>query len=264
MPGSFTDYAETKLLDHFLGGMTTPAFTPYVGYFLTDAGETAPGSEPAGGGYQRTPAPPSYWLTATNQLTQTVQDIVCPRATGYHGTVVGTGIFDSAVGGNCWAYFPAIDTELIETRDSLVILAGGLVHQFLPGGFSNYLKNLILNYVYKGVPLPVFPTVWGAYFTSAPTDAVPGTEPGVGGYARIAVANNSANFAAVSGGIKENAVAVQFPISTAPQGTASHYGWFTAESGGQFLAYGALDPAQIIGINSQLILLPGDIKLTLD
>lgn len=42
MAGSFTDYAEAKILDAVLGGISLPQFTPYVGYFLTSPGETGP------------------------------------------------------------------------------------------------------------------------------------------------------------------------------------------------------------------------------
>lgn len=262
--GSFTDYAESRLLDAILGGSSLPAFTPYLGYFLTDAGETGPGSEPGGGNYNRVAMLPDVFTTPSAQVTQNAEDVVFTRATANHGTVVGIGLFDSAVGGNCWVYYPSVDTEIIENRDSLVVLSGGLVHQFLPGGYSNYLKNLILDAVYRGVPLPAFPTVYAAYYTSAPSDSMPGTEPGAGGYLRVAVANNSANFSPTSGGIKKNAAAVQFPITSADQGTATHFGWHTAASGGQFLAYGPLNPPAVMGINSQLILMVGDIQHTLD
>lgn len=264
MPGSFSNYAENKILDHIFGGTSMSAGSLYLGYFITGCDDNGPGAEPSGGGYARMEVGPAYWQTSTAQLTTNIQDIIMPRATGNHGNIVGLGLFDSSVGGNFLAYFPAEDTTLIETRDSLVILNGGLIHQFNPGGFSNYLKNGILNHVYKAIPLPTFPTLYVGWMTSAPSDAAAGTEPSVGGYLRIATANNGVNYSSTSGGKKENATSVQFAIATAAQGTASHLGFWTAETGGQFLAYGALAPSKVIGANDQLILLAGDIEITLD
>lgn len=264
MAGSFTDYAEAKIMDAILGGISLPQFTPYIGYFLTSPGETGPGSEPAGGGYNRVATASDMWLTSTIAQTQNTQDIVCPRATANQGTVVALGLFDSAVGGNCYVYYDATDTELIEIRDSLVILSGGLSHSFLAGGFSEYLKNLIFNHVYRGVPMPLFPTVYGGLNTTAPTDQVAGLEPAVGGYVRQPIANNATNFPATSGGIKQNSVPIEFPIATADIGTITHFSFYSAASGGQHLVYGTLNPSKAILTNDQLKFLPGDIKLLLD
>jgi hypothetical protein len=264
MAGSFTDYAEAKILDAVLGGISLPQFTPYIGYFLTSPGESGPGSEPAGGGYNRVATASDIWLTSTVAQTQNVQDIICPRATANQGTVVAIGLFDSAVGGNCYVYYNSTDTELIENRDSLVILSGGLSHSFLAGGFSEYLKNLIFNHIYRGVPMPLFPTVYSGLNTAAPTDQTPGTEPTIGGYIRQPIANNATNFPATSGGIKQNAVEIEFPIATADIGNISHFSIYNAASGGQHLAYGMLNPAKTLLTNDQLKFLAGDIKVSLD
>lgn len=264
MPGSFSDYTEKKILDHVFGGSQFSVPSLHLGYFISDANDTGPGAEPNGGGYERIMLDPSYWIASTTQMVQNTKDIICPRSTGYQGDVVGVGLFDSSVGGNFLIHFPAEDTLLIEERDSLVVLNGGLVHQFNPGGFSNYLKNAIFNHLYKGIPLPIFPSLYVGYMSTAPSDASPGDEPAGGGYIRQALANNSVNFAPTGGGIKETAVAIQFPIATDDQGEASYIGFFTAPSGGQFLSYGPLTPAKAIGINDQLIFLAGDIDITLD
>jgi hypothetical protein len=264
MPGSFSDYAEKKILDHIFGGAQFAVPSLYLGYFITDASEEGPGTEPVGSGYERIAVDPSYWLASTTQMVQNTKDIICQRTTGYHGDVVGIGLFDSSVGGNFLCYFPAESSVLVEGRDSLVILNGGLVHQFSPGGFSNYLKNAVLNHLYKGIPLPIFPTLFIGYMSTAPSDVAPGAEPSGGGYIRQAIANNSVNFSATGGGIKKTATTVQFPIASAPQGEAAHLGFWSAVSGGQFLSYGALNPSRSIDISDQLIFLAGDIKVTLD
>lgn len=265
MPGSFTDQAENIYLDHIFGGQTKSTFTPYIGYFLTTAGETSPGSEPVGNGYARVASTPDDWLAATAQRTQNVRDIVMPRASGVHGNVVGIGLWDSSIGGRCFVYFPATDFELIEARDSLIILTGGLVHQFLEGGFSHWLQNAILNDLYKLIPLPIFPTVWAANFVSGtPTSASPGTEPGGSGYSRLAIANNLVNFPAASGGHKLNGTTWEWPLSTGTQGTVSSVGFFTEQTGGQYLAFGPVTPPKQILINDWFGIAQGDMEFVLD
>lgn len=265
MPGSFTDLGENLYLDHILGGVTKSTFQLYLGYFLTDASESSAGTEPVGNGYSRIATTPDDWLTATTKTTQNVNDLKFPRATGIHGTIVGFGAFDSSAAGKCLVYFPAQDVEVVETRDSLIVLAGGLVHQFLEGGFSTYLKNAILNDLYKAIPLPIFPTLWASYFvTGAPTDDTPATEPAVGSYSRVAVANNVTNFPAATGGSKSNASSWEWPLATAIQGTASYVGMHSASTGGQYLGYAPLNPVKEIGINDQLIVSAGDGVFTLD
>lgn len=264
MPGSFTDYAEAKLLDHWFGGNTMAVPTLHLGYFLTASSENGHGAEPNGNGYLRTPVPPETWLLSTAQLTQNIVDIVCPRSTGEQGEVVGVGVFDSSVGGNCLVYFEADSPLLIQELDSLVIMSGALVHQWTTGGFSNYLKNKIFNHIYKGIPMGVEPTLYGGLMTTAPSDATAGNEPAGGGYVRIPVANNGANFAATSGGIKQTAATIQFPLATALWGSAGYFGWWNSVSGGQFLAYGVCDPIKTVDIDDQLAFKSGDIQITLD
>lgn len=266
MPGSFSNFAENKILDHLFGGTPFAVPTLHVGYFLTGCDDNGPGAEPSSGSYARVAVPPATWLSSTAQQTQNVADIVCPRSTDAQGDVVGIGLFDSSVGGNFLAYFPAEDGILIEKRDSLVILAGGLIHQFNPGGFTNYTKDLILNHVYKGIPLPNFPVLYAGYMTTAPSDALAGTEPSAGGHLRQPVANNGSSYAPTSGGVKLNSIKVEFPVVTAAGGlgNAGWFGWWTAATGGQFIAYGPMTPPQNMALNSQLIFLEGDLQHTLD
>lgn len=263
MAGSFTNYAEAKILDAILGGISLPQFTPYLGYFLSSPSENGPGAEPSGGGYNRVPVN-GKWTSSVAGQTQNTEDIIFPRATENQGSVIALGLFDSAIGGHCYAYFLSADTELIEKRDSLIVLSGGLSHSFLGGGFSEYLKNLIFNHIYCGIPMPIFPTIWAGLNTSAPTDQVVGIEPTGGGYLRQAIANNASNFALTSGGLKQNSITIEFPVATAGWGTITHFSFYNAASGGQHLIYGSLNPSKSILINDQLKFLPGDIKISLD
>lgn len=111
---------------------------------------------------------------------------------------------------------------------------------------SDYLENKILDHILGGVDFTRPATVHFAFFTIAPTDAGGGTEVTGGGYARVAVTNNSTNFPTASGGSKSNGTAIVFPTASAGWGTVSHYGVFDAASGGNLLFHGALSAAKLV------------------
>jgi hypothetical protein len=78
-------------------------------------------------------------------------------------------------------------------------------------------------------------------FTSAPTDAGGGTELSGGGYSR-----KQATFGAVTGGAISTSTDTQFDDASASWGTISHAGLFNSATGGQLLAYGALNTPSAI------------------
>lgn len=242
MTGALTNYGAGIYLNHLLGGNTKPTTTPFLGCFLTTPTVLGPGTEPSGQGYARIPIPEPAFTNSTTGATQLAIDLVFPMATGNWGQIVGMGVFDSAVGGNCLAFYHAADVKLIERNDKLVVLAGGLQHSLTGTTWSNLIKNQILNDLYNYTPMPTYPTVYCAAFTTAPTVTGGGTEPAGNGYHRVAIANSAVNFSP-SGLIKENITAVMFPEATGEWGTISHFGWFDADSGGQFLLGGVVTDA---------------------
>lgn len=82
------------------------------------------------------------------------------------------------------------------------------------------------------------PATWyfGLSTTTPNDDGTNFTEPSSGSYARVAKTNNSTNFPAattVSGETrKSNGTAITWPNPTANWGEVTHYGIFTASSGG--------------------------------
>jgi hypothetical protein len=82
------------------------------------------------------------------------------------------------------------------------------------------------------------PATWylGLSTTTPADDGTGFTEPAGGSYARVALTNNSTNFPAASspGGIttKSNGAKFTFPNPTGNWGQVTHYGFFTASSGG--------------------------------
>ncbi|MCI4463680.1 MAG: hypothetical protein JHC30_05885, partial [Caldisericum sp.] len=89
-------------------------------------------------------------------------------------------------------------------------------------------------------------TVYIALFTVAPTDAGGGTEVSGGGYARVAVANNSTNFPPATNGQKSNGTAIIFPTATADWGTIVAVGIYDAATNGNLLFWANLTTARTV------------------
>ncbi|MBD2771144.1 phage tail fiber protein [Iningainema tapete] len=249
MPGSLSDYAEAQLLNQLFGGV--PYAIPnilYFGYMVGVPGETGPGAEPNSGNYQRvavTNNTTNFPVTA-NQIKTNAIEIQFESATSNHGLVQAVGIWDSPTSGNMLVYFPLANPISIGVSDAMRIPAASLTLQFNTGGLSNYVKNALLNTLLGNVPFNIIPILYFGYATSTPTDAVAGTEPSAGAYARVGVANNTNLFPAATLGSKANALDINFPEATASQGTVTNVQIFDAQSGGNYLGRYAFGTPQSI------------------
>lgn len=109
----------------------------------------------------------------------------------------------------------------------------------MPGGKSTYLSNKVLDHILGGPDYSRPATVYVGLFTTLPgSGGSGGTEASGGGYARIAVANNSANFPAASNGVKRNANPIQWPAFTQDMPTFVGAGIWDASTGGNLLYWG--------------------------
>lgn len=265
MPGSFSDWAEAKILNHIFGGETWTPPSLYLGYALSSGGETGPGSEATGAGYSRVPTNTTFWSISTAQETHNVSDIKCPKATAVQGSVVAIQLWDSSFGGNMICYIPIDGDLVIENKDAITIPAGVISHTWQSGGFTNYLKNLIFNHVYKAVQMPVNPKLSFNYMVSAPSDIAAGSEPSGGsGGERKEFNNNLTTFAVAAGGEKKVAVELVFNEAISAQGTAGWLGIWSQQAGGDFMAYGILNPPKALDIGDTLIMSPETVVITLD
>jgi len=113
-------------------------------------------------------------------------------------------------------------------------------------GKSDYLENKVLDFLLGGVSYTPPATVYIALFTAAPTDAGGGTEVSGGGYARVAVTNNTTNFPAASNGSKSNGTTITFPTATADWGTVVAVGIFDAATNGNLLFWANLTTSKTI------------------
>ena len=111
----------------------------------------------------------------------------------------------------------------------------------MAGSKSNYLENRILDHVLGGSDFSRPGTIYLALSTSAYTDSATGSsmsEVSGGGYARVAVTNDTTNWPNASGGQKSNGEVFTFPTATGNWGTVQSFYIVDASSGGNCL-YGA-------------------------
>lgn len=102
---------------------------------------------------------------------------------------------------------------------------------------TDYLESALLNHVLRNTAYTSPTTVYLALFTTATSDAAPGTEVTGGSYARQAVAFN-----APSGGAVVNTAVETF--TNMPACTVTHWGIFDAVSAGNMLFHGALSASK--------------------
>lgn len=87
------------------------------------------------------------------------------------------------------------------------------------------------------------------YSTAPNSDGTGGTELALsGGYARIAIANNTTSWSTASAKSKRNAIALAFPQATANWTTAVAAVLLDASSGGAIRAWGVLDPVVTVTV----------------
>jgi hypothetical protein len=120
---SFSDYLETKVLDHVFGGTayTAPA-TLYVALFTAAPSDSGGGTEVSGGGYARQ----TIAFTTSGDTTSNTAAVEFPTATANYGTVTHVGIFDASTAGNLMAWAALTASKTIETGDVFRIPLGDL------------------------------------------------------------------------------------------------------------------------------------------
>jgi hypothetical protein len=114
-------------------------------------------------------------------------------------------------------------------------------------------KDTVLDDVWSG-------TFYLSLHTSSPSGAGAGsTEVSGGGYVRQAV-----TFDAAADGEKANADAVTFPTASSSWGTVTHFGLFSASSGGSLLFYAPLTSPVAVGTGALATFEAGDLIIEVD
>ncbi|KKL02476.1 hypothetical protein LCGC14_2626490 [marine sediment metagenome] len=128
MPG-FNDYAEDKILDHAIGGITWTAPTTYLALWIGDPTETgAGGAEVSAIGTAYVRVAPTYSAASGGSITNSA-DIDYPQATAGYGTVTHGLLADNVTpgGGNPIMYGPLTNQKTIDQDDQFRVLTGDLV-----------------------------------------------------------------------------------------------------------------------------------------
>jgi len=121
---SFSNYLETKVLDHVFGGTAyTAPSTLYLALFTAVSdGEAGTVTEVSGGGYARQ----TVAFTTSGNTTSNTSAVEYPTATANYGTVTHVGIYDASSSGNLMAYASLSSSKTIETGDVFRVPAGDL------------------------------------------------------------------------------------------------------------------------------------------
>jgi len=122
---SFSNFLETKVLDHVFGGTayTAPA-TLYLGLHTSNPAEDDSGTEvsTSGTAYARQ----TVAFTTSGDTTSNTAAVEYPTATASYGTVSHVGVYDASTAGNLLAYGALTTSKAIATGDVLRIPAGDL------------------------------------------------------------------------------------------------------------------------------------------
>jgi len=114
----------------------------------------------------------------------------------------------------------------------------------MPGSKSDFLELELLDHVLGAQAYTAPANIFIGLFTTAPADGGGGTECSAGNYARKSVTNNTTNFPAASGGLKQLATQQDFVTANADWAPALTpvvaFGLFDAVSGGNLLYWGWL------------------------
>lgn len=124
-------------------------------------------------------------------------------------------------------------------------------------GTTHYLQNKLIDQIFRGVAYTFPSTLYVSLFTTAPTAVgTDGVEVSAGGYARVALTANLADWNATQGGntaassgttgSTNNAVQITFGTPTANWGSVVAQGIWDAATGGNLLVFDTLTNAKTV------------------
>ena len=113
---------------------------------------------------------------------------------------------------------------------------------------SDYLKNKLINGVYRNIPYSPPTNLYVALYSDDPTSGDIGTELAGSGYARVTA---SFDEPAAGSGTTQNTSDIIFPQATADWVTITHVAIRDLETGGNMLSFQALQtPTDVLATNN--------------
>lgn len=120
---SFSNYLETKVLEHVFGGTSyTAPTTRYLALYTVAPSEAGGGTEVSGGSYARQ----VVTFTVSGNLATNTAAVEWPTASASWGTIVAVGVLDALTAGNLLSYANLTASKTIASGDVFRIPAGDL------------------------------------------------------------------------------------------------------------------------------------------
>lgn len=248
---TLSNYAEKKILDHFLG--TTSWAQESNLYIGLSTGEVTDGmsgnacEETTGDAYTREEI--NSWTDAGDgRVINSDSTITFPEAgTGQAwGNISWWFISETSAttDGNIIAYGSFDTAKTVAAGDDASIASGALTITVAENGMSNFCADKMLNHVFKvdGYTKPT--TIYVGLTTADIADDTSGTtcnEVSGGDYARKAITWTAAASDA------ENALTITFVTASASWGEVTHFFLSPDLTNGDILFHGQLDAAKTIG-----------------
>ena len=117
------------------------------------------------------------------------------------------------------------------------------------GSKANYLEDKIADHIFRtafSAPGTIYVGLWTAALSDPSTGSTGGEVATGTAYARMGLAQGTAQWTASSGGTVKNTAAITFPTATADWGTITHVGLLDAATTGNLLYWAALDASKIV------------------
>ena len=118
----------------------------------------------------------------------------------------------------------------------------------MPGYFTDFGNNKVLDLIFGSAPYTPPATLYLGLSQVPANKAGTVIEPSVGGYARVGVSNNLANFPAAVVSTKANSAVVTFPAPSAAWGTIVSLFVADAAAGGNVIAMADLTTPKAINV----------------
>lgn len=265
-----SDFAENKLVDMIRGQAWALGASLYLG--LASAAADASITELTGTGYARVGVTRGLanWAGTQGAGTTTASSGSSHATSnnaaanwGTSGSAWGTAnyvtVHDASTSGNLVCFLPLAVPLVIGSGVPVSIGIAALAFTLgLTGGCSDYLANMLADFIFRGQAF-TFPTpMYAALLTAAPSNAGGGTEVAGGvGYARVSYAGSLANWAGTqsagstvastgTGGQTSPNAAVTFPAPTGSWGTVGWVAWYDASSSGNLLFWAPLSASKTV------------------
>lgn len=127
--GSFSDYAENKILEHIVGKTSFTMPTAYIALCTTAPTDASTGStlvEPSGNNYSRKATVGGDWAAASGGSISNSGSLAFPQASGSWGTITHFAIVDASANGNVIAWGALSASKAVGSGDTPSFAAGQL------------------------------------------------------------------------------------------------------------------------------------------